>query len=96
MNDPLTGTPCPQVAMDEKRPIKSLEDLLPTPFAADYGSPLDLYTEREMFRYAERIIDQCLNIIATEQQATGETWQGKDGINIWYKIAGLKPTKSHD
>lgn len=81
--------------------IKSLEDLLPNPFAVDYqqagdGSPLDLYTEREMFRYAERIIDQCLNIITTEQQATGETWQGKDGINIWYKIADLKTTKSHD
>ena len=41
-----------------------LRDLLPNPFAVDYQyhghGPLDLYTEAEMFKYAELIIKDCV------------------------------------
>lgn len=67
--------------------------LLPTPRAVGYqDGQSDLYTRHQMLAYGAQLIDQCLNIIAAEQQATGETWQGKDGVNIWWKIADLMPT----
>ena len=43
-----------------------LKDILPNPFAVDYQAehrPLDLYTEAEMFKYAELIIQECCKVI---------------------------------
>ena len=38
-----------------------IRECLPNPFAVDYqqSSPLDLYTEKEMMKFARRIIDEC-------------------------------------
>ena len=41
-----------------------IKDLLPNPFAVDYqykDGPLDLYTEKEMIRFAELIVRECIN-----------------------------------
>lgn len=45
-----------------------IKDLLPNPFAVDYqykDGPLDLYTEKEMFRYAELIVRECTEQISS-------------------------------
>ncbi len=42
-----------------------IKDLLPNPFAVDYqykDGPLDLYTEKEMLRFAELIIEECVEV----------------------------------
>ena len=39
-----------------------IRELLPNPFAVDYqyqDEPLDLYTEKEMIRFAELIVKEC-------------------------------------
>ena len=39
-----------------------IRDLLPNPFAVDYqykDGPLDLYTEKEMLRFAKLIVREC-------------------------------------
>ena len=41
-----------------------IKDLLPNPYAVDYrDEPLDLYTEVEMQKFAEKIIRECCNIM---------------------------------
>ena len=43
-----------------------IKDLLPNPFAVDYqykDGPLDLYTEKEMIRFAELIIRECIKVV---------------------------------
>lgn len=43
-----------------------IKDLLPNPFAVDYqykDGPLDLYTEKEMIRFAELIVLECVNAV---------------------------------
>lgn len=45
---------------------ENLEDLLPNPFAVDYqhgDEPLDLYTEKELERFARRIIHECIELV---------------------------------
>ena len=42
-----------------------IKDLLPNPFAVDYqykDGPLDLYTEKEMLRFAELIVKETLEV----------------------------------
>lgn len=42
-----------------------IRDLLPNPFAVDYqveNGPLDLYTEKEMIRFAELIVKECAKV----------------------------------
>lgn len=44
-----------------------IKELLPNPFAVDYQvaeTPLDLYTEVEMQKFASRIIEECASIIS--------------------------------
>jgi len=54
-----------------------LKDLLPNPFAVDYQyhghGPLDLYTEAEMFKYAERIIKECVRYFNKDYQRDFDT-----------------------
>jgi hypothetical protein len=43
-----------------------IKELLPNPFAVDYQAretPLDLYTEVEMQKFASRIIEECAAIM---------------------------------
>jgi hypothetical protein len=43
-----------------------LKEKLPNPFAVDYqykDGPLDLYTEKEMIKYAEWLIEECCKVI---------------------------------
>ena len=43
-----------------------IKELLPNPFAVDYQvaeTPLDLYTEVEMQKFASRIIEECASIM---------------------------------
>lgn len=45
---------------------ENLEDLVPNPFAVDYqcpDGPLDLYTEKELERFAHRIIRECIQLV---------------------------------
>ena len=58
-----------------------IRDLLPNPFAVDYqykDGPLDLYTEKEMFRYAELIVRECLGcceqVISDLVPESVDTW----------------------
>ena len=42
-----------------------IKDLLPNPFAVDYqykDGPLDLYTEKEMIRFAKLIVRECIEV----------------------------------
>ncbi len=52
-----------------------IKDLLPNPLAVDYqykDGPLDLYTEKEMLRFAELIVRECME----------QVWYSReDGIN---------------
>ena len=44
-----------------------IKDLLPNPFAVDYqaeNAPLDLYTEKEMLKFAKLIAQDCISQIA--------------------------------
>lgn len=48
---------------------KRIKDLLPNPFAVDYqykDGPLDLYTEKEMLRFAELIVKECVTEISKQ------------------------------
>jgi hypothetical protein len=43
-----------------------IRELLPNPFAVDYQyqeEPLDLYTEKEMIKFAELIVKECADVI---------------------------------
>jgi hypothetical protein len=43
-----------------------IRELLPNPFAVDYQyqeEPLDLYTEKEMIKFAKLIIQECAGIV---------------------------------
>ena len=45
---------------------ENLEELLPNPFSVDYQhgvDPLDLYTEKELERFARRIIYECIELV---------------------------------
>ena len=45
---------------------EKIKELLPNPFAVDYigtDEPIDLYTEKEMFEFAEIIIKECIDVI---------------------------------
>jgi len=71
-----------------------IKDYLPNPFAIDYqysNEPLDLYTEKEMLKYADWIIKECMRVIEEEQEKlpcdsiyhTGikdGVWQARDVI----------------
>lgn len=51
--------------MESKSMKEQIKDLLPNPFAVDYqypAGPLDLYTEKEMEKFAKRIITECANL----------------------------------
>lgn len=44
---------------------ENFERLLPNPFAVDYigtDQPIDLYTEKEMVKFAESIIKECIKL----------------------------------
>ena len=46
--------------------IENLKNLLPNPFAVDYQyqhGPLDLYTEKEMLKFANLIVKECIGIV---------------------------------
>lgn len=48
-----------------------IKDLLPNPFAVDYqykDGPLDLYTEKEMLRFAELIVRECTQLLFEESE----------------------------
>lgn len=52
-----------------------IRDLLPNPFAVDYqveDGPLDLYTEKEMLRFAKLIVRECANWMEDEQNDAGD------------------------
>ncbi len=49
----------------------TFEDKLPNPFAVDYQSangPLNLYTEKEMFKYANIIINELSSILINQSE----------------------------
>ena len=58
-----------------------IKDLLPNPFAVDYqykNGPLDLYTEKEMIRFAELIVRECIGcceqVISDPVPKSVDTW----------------------
>jgi hypothetical protein len=62
-----------------------LKEKLPNPFAVDYqykDGPLDLYTEKEMIKYAEWLIEECCKVILENG------WQ-----NPIHKIRPEEPTE---
>jgi hypothetical protein len=51
-----------------------IRELLPNPFAVDYQyqeEPLDLYTEKEMIKFAELIVRECIEQLVKE----GNAWE---------------------
>ena len=53
-----------------------IKEMLPNPFAVDYQyehGPLDLYTEKEMLKFAELIVRECAGLFPAEY----DTVEGK-------------------
>ena len=64
-----------------------IQELLPNPFAVDYQyqeEPLDLYTEKEMIKFAESIVGECINEIIKQND--------DESIDDWDRgyVAGLR------
>jgi len=50
---------------------EQIKDLLPNPYAVDYrDEPLDLYTEVEMQKFAEKIIQECAKLVDNDRLMT--------------------------
>lgn len=63
-----------------------ITDLLPNPFAVDYqykDGPLDLYTEKEMIRFAEKIVRECIQVV-------DDTMTENQEMNIGLVMASAK------
>lgn len=57
-----------------------IKDLLPNPYAVDYQhseQPLDLYTEKELEKFAELIIKECIDKIETYRVPVGNSSAGE-------------------
>ena len=58
---------------------ENLERLLPNPFATDYTGKIadermvDLYTEKELEKFAELIIEECIRQIQNDIVRSGNT-----------------------
>ena len=69
-----------------------IRELLPNPFAVDYqykDGPLDLYTEKEMEKFAELIVRECLAVMSdTAQEANNKfTYMGDDVPTSAHQVA---------
>ena len=72
-----------------------IRDLLPNPFAVDYqykDGPLDLYTEKEMIRFAQIIVRECVKNLETNKRCdiyTGELIDSDWNDVIQHQIVSL-------
>lgn len=73
-----------------------IRDFLPNPFAVDYqykDGPLDLYTEKEMLRFAQLIVRECVKNLETNKRCdiyTGELTDCDWNDVIQHQIDSLK------
>jgi hypothetical protein len=62
-----------------------IKELLPNPFAVDYqykDGPLDLYTEKEMEKLAELIVQECITVLDEDDGATHHTELLKEHFGV--------------
>lgn len=67
---------------------EQLHELLPNPLMVDYqdpDGPLDLYSEKEMLRFAEKIIQECMEAVSQCVHRIYET-PAEDEIKEYFGI----------